>query len=220
MTPLRLFLLLTACLAAAPLPAQTLAPAPPRPSASPPPPASAQASATRPGASLGNHDSNAPVDIDADRLEVQDRADRAIWTGNVRAVQSDMTLTAPRVMAAYTKTPSPAAAGTPPKPGAQTGSNVQINRLDATGGVVVRSPTETATGNVAIYDLDRRLITMLGNVSLLREGNRVNGGRLVWDLNSGRATVDGSAVADGAGGISTGRGGRVSGHFTVQQKND
>ena len=167
---------------------------------------------------LKNHNSNAPVDVAADRIEVQDRANRAIWDGNVRAVQSDMTLTAPRMTAAYTKTPAPAA-GAPPKPGGTTGSNVQINRLDATGGVVVKSPTETATGNVAIYDLDRRLITMLGNVSLLREGNRVNGGRLVWDLNTGRATVDGSAVAGGAGGVSTGRGGRVSGHFTVQQKN-
>lgn len=214
MTALRLPLLLTACLAGAPVLAQGAA------AIAPQAPAKTPAQAPSPaGSSLGNHDSNAPVDIDADRLEVQDRADRAIWEGNVRAVQSDMTLTAPRVTAAYTKTPAPPA-GTPPKPGAATGSNVQINRLDATGGVVVRSPTETATGNVAIYDLDRRLITMLGNVSLLREGNLVNGGRLVWDLNTGRATVDGSAVAGGAGGISTGRGGRVSGHFSVQQKSN
>ena len=88
--------------------------------------------------------------------------------------------------------------------------HTQIKRLDASGGVTVRSPSETARGSVAIYDLDRRLITMLGNVSLVQGGNTVNGGRLVIDLNSGRSTIDGKGVAG------TGQGGRVTGRFTVR----
>ena len=45
---------------------------------------------------------------------------------------------------------------------------LEINRLDASGGVVVRSPSETARGNFGIYDLDRKLITLVGGVQLNR----------------------------------------------------
>ena len=55
---------------------------------------------------------------------------------------------------------------------------------------------------------------MLGGVVLTRAGNEVRGARLVIDLNSGRATVDGSAV----GGGTSASGGRVTGRFTVPQK--
>jgi lipopolysaccharide export system protein LptA len=33
------------------------------------------------------HNSNAPVDVSADRIEVQDRADRAIFAGNVKVAR-------------------------------------------------------------------------------------------------------------------------------------
>ena len=39
-------------------------------------------------------------------------------------------------------------------------------------------------------------------------------------MNTGRATVDGSAVGGATGGVSTGRGGRVTGRFTVPQRTD
>ena len=66
--------------------------------------------------------------------------------------QSDLTLHSARLTVAY----AGGAGGT------------QIQRLDASGGVTVTSPSERATGNFAIYDLNRRLITMLGNVTLMR----------------------------------------------------
>ena len=48
-------------------------------------------------------------------------------------------------------------------------SNLQIDRLDAAGGVVVHSPSETAKGDFGVYDLNRKLITLIGNVQLTRE---------------------------------------------------
>ncbi len=76
----------------------------------------------------------------------------------------------------------------------------------------MRDPSETAKGDFGIYDLDKKLITLIGNVELTRDNNRVNGARLVIDLNSGRAVVDG-----GPAGVNS-TGGRVIGHFTVPQK--
>jgi len=151
---------------------------------------------------LKGHDSNAPIDISSDRIEVQDRADRAIWSGNVHAVQGDMTMDAARMTVAYSHASQP-------------GQDPQINRIDASGGVTVVSPTERAKGNFGIYDLNRKLITLIGNVTLTRGTNVVNGARLVIDMNSGRATVDGNAVA---GGTSSANGGRVTGHFTVPKR--
>jgi lipopolysaccharide export system protein LptA len=147
---------------------------------------------------LKGHNSKAPVDVSADRIELQDRADRAVMSGNVEMRQQDMTLKAPRVTIAYTR-----AGGT------------QIQRLDASGGVTVTSPSETARGQYAIYDFDRKLITMLGGVTLTRAGSNISGNRLVIDLNSGHAIVDGSTVA----GATQRSGGRVTGHFTVPDRN-
>lgn len=149
---------------------------------------------------LKGHDSNAPIDISSDHIEVQDRANRAIWVGNVHVVQGDMTMDAARMTVAFVH--------------AAAGGDPQIQRIDASGGVTVVSPSERARGNFGIYDLNRRLITLIGNVSLTRGTNVVNGARLVIDMNSGRATVDGSAV----GGTATNGGGRVTGHFSVPKR--
>ena len=152
---------------------------------------------------LANHNSNAPVDFAANSIEVQDRSDRVVISGNVRVTQAGLTLTAARMTVAYTR-----AGGT------------DVNRLDATGGVVVTKGDERATGNVAIYDLDKRLITMVGNVELRQRGNHLRGGRLLIDLNTGRATVDGRGAARGPDGnpVSGGTNGRVTGTFTVPER--
>lgn len=153
------------------------------------------AQAQDPVSALRGHNSNAPVDVSADRIEVQDRADRAIFAGNVNVRQAQLTLETERLTVAYS-----------------SGGGVQIRRLDASGGVVVRSPSETARGNFGIYDLDRRLITLVGDVVLARDGSRINGSRLVIDLDSGRAVIDG-----GPAGVNQ-SGGRVTGRFTVPQR--
>lgn len=153
---------------------------------------------------LANHNSNAPVDFAADRIEVQDRADRVVIAGDVRVTQAGLTLTAARMTVAY----------------AQSGG-IQVNRIDASGGVTVSKGDETARGNVAIYDLNRRLITLVGNVQLNQGGNRLNGGRLVIDLASGRSVVDGRGAVRGPDGtVRPGQGGRVTGTFTVPQRTD
>jgi lipopolysaccharide export system protein LptA len=151
---------------------------------------------------LKGHDSNAPIDISSDHIEVQDRADRAIWVGNVHVVQGDMTMDAARMTVAYTHATTP-------------GADPQIQRIDASGGVTVVSPSERAKGNFGIYDLNRRLITLIGGVTLTRGTNVVNGARLVIDMNSGRAAVDGNAVG---GPTTAASGGRVTGHFTVPKR--
>lgn len=145
---------------------------------------------------LKGHDSKAPIDISADRAEAQDRADRAIFAGNVVVKQGELTLRTARLTLAYA-----------------TQNGLDINRIDASGGVTVISPSETARGDFAVYDPQDALITMVGNVRLEREGSFLSGARLTIDLDTGRAVMDG-----GLRGVNQG-GGRVSGRFTVPKKN-
>lgn len=159
----------------------------------------AQVRQEQPVSALKGHNSNAPVDVTADRIEVQDRSDRAIFAGNVHVTQAELSLETPRLTVAYSG-------------GQGGGNNVQIRRLDAAGGVIVKSPSETARGDFGIYDLDRKLITLIGNVELNRQNDHVSGARLVIDLDSGRAVIDG-----GPPGVNS-SGGRVTGHFTVPQQ--
>jgi len=154
--------------------------------------------------SLFRHDSNAPIDVTAERIEVLDRADRAILSGNVVAVQGDMRLTSANLIVHYSNGSGNGGAG----------GGVQIRRLEASGGVVITQPGQTARGRFAIYDVDRKIVTMIGDVSLVRNDARVQGGRLVLEMDTGRAVLDGGAA--GAPGQRA-SGGRVSGRFTVPQ---
>ena len=160
-------------------------------------PVAAAAVAQEPVSALKGHNSDAPIDLTADRLEVQERADRAMFSGNVKVRQDELTLDTSRLTVAYSSS-----------------GGVQIKRLDASGGVTDRSPSETARGTFGIYDLDRKLITLVGDVVLQREGSSISGQRLVIDLDSGRAIIDGGPAGVGQSG------GRVTGHFTVPQRSD
>lgn len=144
---------------------------------------------------IAGHNSNAPVNYAADRIELQDKQKRVILSGNVDITQGDLRLRAARTTVAYTD------AGA-----------LQIQRIDATGGVVVTRSGETARGDAAVYDFNRKIITFAGNVAIRRGTDTLNGGRLVMDLNSGLTSVD------GRGGGSAG-GGRVSGSFSAPKGN-
>jgi lipopolysaccharide export system protein LptA len=149
---------------------------------------------------IAGHNSDAPVTYAADRIELQDRQNRVVLSGNVRIDQAGLTLSAARTLVDYTDAGS-----------------LKIQRIMATGGVTVARGNERARGNVAVYDFNRRIITMAGDVRLNRGGDTLNGGRVVIDLRSGVSSVDGrasgsSSVTGAPGGTS---GGRVTGTFSV-----
>jgi len=147
---------------------------------------------------IAGHNSNAPVDYAADRIELQDRQNRVVLSGNVDITQAGLRVRAARTLVNYSDEGS-----------------LSIERITATGGVTVTRGDESASGDVAVYDFNRRIITMAGNVRLKRGGDTLNGGRLVIDLRSGVSSVDGRAA--GAATSASGQGGRVTGSFSVPQ---
>jgi len=130
-----------------------------------------------------------PIEINADSLEVQQDKQLATFNGNVDAVQGDMRLKADQLRVWYRQggnqkpaTGQQSAAGSP------AGA---IVRIDALGRVFVSTPTETAQGDQGVYDVEKRTILLTGRVVVTREKNVVRGDRLVMDLNSGQARLDG-----------------------------
>ncbi|MET0307562.1 MAG: LptA/OstA family protein [Sphingomonas sp.] len=163
-----------------------------------------------PAAAQNRHNSDAPIDVASDHIELQDRAHRALLTGNVVIKQAEMTLAATRVTVTYS--------------GDISDGSPQATRLDAAGGVTVTRPDQVARSQYAVYDINRRLITMVGAVTLHQGTNNISGARLSINLDTGRATIDGSGVggSSGSGSSSTpgvqSQAGRVTGRFTVPKR--
>lgn len=155
---------------------------------------------------LKAHDFNRAIDISADRLEVRTEDNRAIFEGSVEAVQEDLTLKADRVVVHY-------------QPGRSLGSEggaPTIARIDVAGHVHLTSPSESVESQWGVYDLEARLITLGGNVLLKRGEARLEGDRLLVDLQSGVTTLE---TAD-TGAAQTGKPGRVKGRFVPPSDSD
>ena len=157
-------------------------------------------SASVPASAQSRHDSGAPIDFGAQHIEIQERDHRVLLTGSVKITQAEMTLNSARMTLTYTgEITSP-----------------EVNRIDASGGVTVTRPDQSATAQYGVYDINRRVITLLGGVTLRQGGNVIQGSRLSINLDTGRATIDGSSA--GAPGVEN-SGGRVTGRFSVPRRN-
>jgi lipopolysaccharide export system protein LptA len=148
--------------------------------------------------------SDQPIEITADRLDVDQVNKRAVFGGNVNAVQGDVHL-AGELLTVFYDEKSEGAAAPPAATDAQdeaseardgdqaAGAGARIRRMEVTGGVHVSSPTETATGDQGIYDLEAGTITLNGNVILTRGENILRGSQLNIDVESGKSVIIGAA---------------------------
>lgn len=118
---------------------------------------------------LGSEDNGKPTNIEADNgVEWQQTNRVYIARGNAKATRGETSVTADTLYAYYrpassqTATPaSTAPASTAPKGDFDDGSN-QIYRIEADGNVVFITPTQTAYGDHAVYDLDQTLLVLTG----------------------------------------------------------
>lgn len=164
-------------------------------------PALAAAPAPEPGSVLPGANSKDPISIEADKLVYSERDSRAIYSGEVIAIQGATKLTC-TVMTILLDKPADATAPKPaPSPAAADNaagstSNSQVRHMECDGPVTIVSKTQVATGNHLTFDRPENKAYLIGNVSFSDGPNVTKGDRLVYDLTSGRATVE-SANAKG-----------------------
>jgi lipopolysaccharide export system protein LptA len=146
-----------------------------------------------------------PIQIEAASLEMRDKKKEATFSGNVKVVQGDTTMTSKFLVVFYDSGPAPATpAPASPQPAAPKGSksgsmqsatpgpggSSSIRRLEARGSVVVTQKDQVVTGETAIFDTRANLITMAGGVVLTQCKNVLKGDRLKVDMTTGVSRVE------------------------------
>jgi lipopolysaccharide export system protein LptA len=151
-----------------------------------------------------------PIQIEAATLEMRDKKKEATFSGNVKVIQGDTTMTSKTLVVFY-ESSSASAAGTPapgatpaaakaapakaapaPIPAAAPGPGgaSSIKRLEARGNVVVTQKDQVVTGETAVFDTKTNLVTMLGGVILTQGKNVLRGDRLMVDMTTGVSRVE------------------------------
>jgi lipopolysaccharide export system protein LptA len=145
-----------------------------------------------------------PIQIEAASLEMRDKKKEATFSGNVKVVQGDTTMTSKTLVVFYDSGPAPATPTPTPAPAAPKGSksgsmqsatpgpggSSSIRRLEAKGSVVVTQKDQVVTGETAIFDTRANLITMVGGVVLTQCKNVLKGDRLKVDMTTGVSRVE------------------------------
>ena len=152
-----------------------------------------------------------PIQIEAASLEMRDKKKEATFSGNVKVVQGDTTMTSKTLVVFYESSQTPGAAPANAKPPAKSATmqsatpgpagSSSIKRLEARGSVVVTQKDQVVTGETAVFDTKSNLITMMGGVVLTQCKNVLRGDRLFVDMTTGVSRVESDS-------------GRVQGLFT------
>lgn len=134
-----------------------------------------------------------PITIDADRLEVLDKDKKAVFTGNVVAMRGDMTVRSSTMTVFYDA--DLAGGATANTPAAAASSNKNVRRIEMTGKVLFVQRDQQATGDGAVYERASETLVLTGNVVLTQCQNVVTGPRLVVNLRTNQAQVEGAPGA-------------------------
>jgi lipopolysaccharide export system protein LptA len=160
--------------AVAPLAAQTKAPAP-APKSGNPPASAPKPSATKSGekGSGAGPRSNAPIVIDADRMEAFKKDGLVVFSGNVIAKQENSVQTADR-MEVYLDD-----------------KGERVLRIISTGNVkIVTEDCRTGTAKRAEYYDDDQKLLLIGDAKVWQEDNVVTGERMVMYLADDRSEAE------------------------------
>jgi lipopolysaccharide export system protein LptA len=144
-----------------------------------------------------------PVQIEAASLEVRDKNKTATFSGNVQVVQGDTTMKCQKLVVFYGQEVGIAQSATPDAKPALAGPTMpksaqNIRRIEARGGVTVVTKDQNASGDLGVYDLISKTITLTGNVVVSQGQNVIHGERVVVDTVTGNARVESSNQAGGA----------------------
>jgi lipopolysaccharide export system protein LptA len=142
--------------------------------------------------------SKEPIKVDANRLEVFDKESRAVYSGDVVVVQGQTLMRCSSMVVFYAQPRDNAPGARSAGPSGQT----SIRQIDCAGPVSLLSGTQSATSDKLVYEAEKDIVTLTGKVVIADCDNVQRGERAVYDVKTGRATVD------------AGPKGRVQGVFT------
>ena len=115
-----------------------------------------------------------PVEVTADRLELDDIANILVFTGDAVAIQDDVSIHGDRLTLQY------------------QGETREIEQIVAEGNVKILQQDRTATGNKAVLYQEGRVV-LTGNPKVSQGDNYVQGEQITIFLNDRRSIVSGGS---------------------------
>lgn len=119
-----------------------------------------------------------PIQIESDRLDIDDSSSSAIFSGNVKVVQGDTLLQSRKMTVFY-------ASG-----GSVTSGATDIQKIAVSGKVFLKSDTQTATADNGIFNMKSQTLNLSGNVVMTEGENVFTGCKLTVNMESGDARLD------------------------------
>jgi len=126
---------------------------------------------------LSKRDTNAPIQVSADRFDADFNAKSGVYSGNVIVVQGDFHLRSDKMRVNIV--------------------NGKPDKIFAYGNVVFAAPNGNAQGDNGVYDVAPRLITLTGRVILNKEKNVMRGTMLTVNLATGQAQLGAKGAQGG-----------------------
>jgi lipopolysaccharide export system protein LptA len=150
-----------------------------------------------------SRDTDQPVSIEADSLEIHDKDRYAVFLGNVVVKQGDSIMRSRELKVHYegsmrgTQKDQPAekekaAEAAKSRSGQTLGNDAaqRIRRIEATGGVIVTNKDQKATGDLGVFDMRTNLATISGNVVISQGPNVMRAEKLVVDMKTGFSKME------------------------------
>ena len=116
-----------------------------------------------------------PININADRFEIQGKRREAVWSGNVTAVRGGTKLTCDRLVAFYT-------------------SNQEITRIECAGNVEVHDGNKRAKGERADFDNVTGILVVTGTPQARQGGTLMEGTKVTFNVARDLMVVDNAKI--------------------------
>ncbi|HVY42282.1 MAG TPA: LPS export ABC transporter periplasmic protein LptC [Hyphomicrobiaceae bacterium] len=143
-------------------------------------------------------DPKAPIDVEADTLDVLDQDKVAVFKGSVRAKQADFVIRCAEMTAHYTGQTGLSSAPAAGK--GETREPSQLTKINARQKVVITSGDgRTATGDWADFDVKTNMAVVGGKVVVSQGKSVIEGTKLFIDMNTGQSRIE---VANAQQGVS------------------
>lgn len=153
-----------------------------------------------------------PIAIESDQLDVDDAQALATFTGNVNVAQGEMVMKTAKLLVFYVKDEAAKAGGgktggaktggavaveATPKAstgGALPGGSSEIDKMQASGKVYIKSADQVATSEKADFDMASQIAVLTGNVVMTQGDNVARGEILTIHMDTGLAKLGGGRV--------------------------
>jgi lipopolysaccharide export system protein LptA len=130
---------------------------------------------------------NEPIQIESDKLEVREKENVAVFSGNVAVVQGTTLLKAGKLTVYYVAGADTSASG-----------STAIDHLEVEDTVYVKSDDQTATGDKGSFDMKTEMLVLTGDEVVLTQGKSVLVGcKLTVNMKTSQANFEGCAKTGG-----------------------